>query len=379
MRAILNNRLLFWKRQKGTLLFWMLLPIILTFSIIMLISTTQGNAKIPVGIVLQEQTDYTDRLLKELSNTSSLQVEIMTEEEALHQLEIHKLDSAFIIKEGYTEKILKGSRNRLITGIRSDLSFGYIPVSEAIQAIIQQDTGRIKAAFTVQQLSKEYDSPSIWTMNEIVEKSKEIEKQENLLQTSFSFTRTKASSGENKSSLVNPWGIWAIFSFLSTLLLFDWLIKEKNSSIYKRFTFTKYSFKMYAIQNSIIYLSLFLLFDFISISLFTIFLNQPTSLTFIISLVMLRLTLIMAAFTLALSFKNVYLYYVFSFTLSLIMAITSGSIVPLDRLPEKISVISSLHPLQPFLHNKIGFFWFILLSVIVMFWYGRKGKFDANY
>ncbi|AIF45376.1 ABC transporter permease [Virgibacillus sp. SK37] len=379
MKAILTTRLLFWKRQKGMLLFWMLLPIILTFSIIMVIETAQGNGKIPVGIVLQEKTDYTDRLLKELNNISSLQVEVLTEEEALHQIEIHKLDSAFIIKEGYTEKILKGSRNRLISGIRSDLSFGYTPVSEAIQSIIQQDTGRVKAAFTVQQLSKVYDSSSTWTIDEIVKKSKEIEKQQNLLQTSFSFTTAEESPVEKKSSLVNPWGLWAIFSFLSTLLLYDWLIKEKTSPIYKRFTFTKFSFKMYAIQNSFIYLCLFLLFDIITVSLFTIFLTEPISLTFIISLVMFRLTLIMAAFTLALLFKNAYLYYVFSFSFSLIVAITSGSIIPMDRLPEKISVINSLHPLQPFLHNEIGFLWFILLSAIVIFWHGRKGKSDAHY
>ncbi|PAV30428.1 hypothetical protein CIL05_08120 [Virgibacillus profundi] len=377
MINILQTRLIHWKKQIFTLLFWLLLPIVTTILVTNVTSAIQDDSKVPVGIVLEENTPLAKDLVTSIKQTPFIRVYETTEEDALLKIEQHELDSAFVIKAGYDEQVRKGSRNRLITSFQSDLSFAFTPVSEMIISYVQQDTGRSKAAFTVKNLSDNAGLSKQWTWEEVVAKSKEIEAKENLLHTTFTFADSGQENDGKGITIWKPWGLWAVFSILSTLLLFDWLIKENRSSLAPRFTFIRITFKNYMVINALFYTILLFIFDLIAAGAFFLFLEEPFNLHSIGVILSYRLMLNAGAFLLALCFKNVYLFYSVSFVITLLVAITSGAILPIDGIIQSYQWLEYLNPLATFLSNKISVIWLIIFSFIIGLWHVRKEKSHA--
>lgn len=377
MISTLQTRLIHWKKQWLSLLFWLLLPIIATILVIHFTNIIQEDSKVPVGIVMEEETPLANALYESLEMTTLIRVYNLTEKEALHQLEKHELDSVFVVQSGYEDKIRKGSRNRLITSYRSDLSFAYSPVKEMIVSYVQQDTGRAKAAYTINQISDTFNINQQWTWEEIVAKSKEIEADENLLHTTFSFADKVQSQNDNEIVVWETWGLWALFSLLASLLLFDWVIKENRLSLLPRFAFNRISFKSYLLQNVGIYTILMILFDFAALITFNLLLDESISIQLMASILSYRMILNTGAFLLALCFNQIYSYYSISFILTLLLAITSGAVIPIDGIINKIPILKLLNPLQAFLQNGIGYIWLILFSGLIIIWYARKENFNA--
>src|SRR5699024_11033076 len=101
-------------------------------------------------------------------------------------------------------------------------------VKEMIISLVQQETGRSKTAYIVESLSKDYNQANRWTWGEIVETSEIVQEEENLLNSSFSYSEADGKIEKSNDTLINPWGIWAILSVLSMFFLFDWVVHERS-------------------------------------------------------------------------------------------------------------------------------------------------------
>lgn len=376
MIDILRTRFIHWKKQWLTLLFWLLFPAIGTIIVINLTAIIQDDSKVPVGIVLEEQTPLAMELYDHIKQSPLIRVYDLTEKEAIHRLEKHELDSAFIIQDGYENQIQKGSRNGLITSYQSDLSFAFSPVKEMIVSYIQQDTGRSKAAYTVQDLSRTYQSDQQWTWEEVVVKSKEIQTDENLLRTAFTFANASPTTDNNEFIIWNSWGLWALFSLLATLLLFDWLIKENRLTLLPRFAFMRFSFKNYILQTGLFYTILFVLFDLLTVAAFYYVLDEPVDMQLVGAILFYRIMLNAGAFVTALCFRNLYLFYSVSFTLALLFTIVSGAVIPTKGITDRVPWLELLNPLHPFLQKEIGILWMVIFAVMIIIWYFKKE--DSN-
>ncbi|WP_042223276.1 ABC transporter permease [Oceanobacillus manasiensis] len=375
MKAIVQTRLIHLKKHWVSLIFWLAFPVIATVAIMGLTNSLQQDSKVPVGIVLEETTPLATTLVDSIKRTPIIQVYQLSEEEALYQLQQHKLDSVFIIQDGYEEQIMKGSRNRLIKSYRSDLSFAYTPIAEMIISYVQQDTGRTKAAYTIQELNKQYsNSTQNWTWGEIIEKSKDIEKEENLLYTTFRFFNADTEADANQFVLFNPWGLWAVFAFLSTCMIMDWIIKERRKSLTPRFSFMHISLKSYLLKNAGLYLLLFIIVDIMTLILFKFNMREVITQDLIGSILSFRLILLMGAFLLAILSTRLPTYYGISFILTLIIAIISGAILPNEGLMTQYPWLEIANPLAPFLSREIGYGWFIVFGSLIGIWFVRKEK-----
>ncbi|MBY7143203.1 ABC transporter permease [Virgibacillus sp. NKC19-3] len=379
MSSIFQTRLMHWKKQWPTVLFWLLFPIIAASIIVHATEVVQEESKIPVGVAMEEKTPLALDLLQSLKETPLLRIYETTQEEGLLLLERHELDSVFIIQEGYAEQVQSGSRNRLITSYQSDLSFAYTPVREMMISYVQQDTARTKAANTVDNLSERYNPKQRWTQEEVAEKSKQIEADENLLHTTFSFSGEdeKAEMGGNDVTIWNIWGLWAVFSVLSTLLLFDWVIKEQRPSLRSRFAFIRMPFKAYLLQNVLLYTVLLFGIDLVAVLTFYLLHDEQMSISFIGTLLIYRFTLITGSFVLALAFQHLYQYYSISFALTLVIAITSGAIIPVDGITNYFEWLEYMNPLEPFLSGSSVNLWLFLSLIIILLWYVRREKTNA--
>ncbi|HLR67158.1 ABC transporter permease [Virgibacillus alimentarius] len=377
MRDILKTRLIHIKKQWLSLLFWLLFPILTTLAIINLMNIIQSDTKVPVGIILEEKTNSSMELYQHIKETPFIRVYETTEDDALHRLKKHELDSVFIIHEGYEEKIRQGKRNQLITSYQSDLSFAFSPIKEMIISYAQQETSRSKAAHIIQHLSEQYPQKEQWSWKEIINKSKSIQKEENLLYTKFTFSNTDKQGPKRELFTLDTWGIWALLSILTTLFIFDWLIKEQNANILPRFVFIRFTWKKYLLYNFLLYTILFLMFDMVAIGIFHTFLKEPVNLSFIGAILSFRLMLNTGAFLLALCFKNIFLFYSVSFIITLFLSIASGAILPIESITRNYNWVEYFNPLHAFLSGQISYLWSVILIALLGLWCGRKEKYNA--
>lgn len=368
MRPILLTRLFHWKKHWPSLLFWLLFPMMGTFLFTTVANQFQSEVAVPVGVVVEDDTPLANALYHEVAQAPFLRVQKTSKDEALHLLEKHELDSVFIINKGYEDNIRAGRRNGLLTSYESNVSFAFTPVKEMFLSFVQEETGRAKAAYTVHQLSKQYNRNDNWSFEEITATSKTIQAKESLLETSFSFENRRNQVEQNKQSPWNVWKLWTIFSVLSTLLLSEWVIKENHSNLHVRLAFTRFSFKNYLLRNLILYTALFFLFDLVAFGFFYFFLNKNVVFPNLISMISFRLIVQFGSFLLALQFKKSYSFYSVSFAIAMIFTIVSGAILPVSHLFTTSSWLSLFHPLQS------SSLWLLVFIVCICIWYVRKEK-----
>lgn len=378
MKSILKTRLMLWKKSKVSLIFWLLMPIVVTIGVIYTGNLVKEDARIPVGIVIEEETPMVKKLVTDLKNSPLLQINIVNENQAKQMVESHELDSAFVIKKGYEENIRTGNRSKLIIGYESDLSFAYTVTRETILSLVQRDSGRAKTVQTVHNLSNHFDENFEWSEEEIIEKALEIESEQNLLNSKFVFSLDGTETTERTLLIENPWTLWSIFSLLAMFLLVDWVIKEKESYILIRLPFTRFQAKVYFLLNLLLYFCLFLLIDLLTMIFFHYLFNVGFSLEQFITLFTFRLTGTLLAFSLAISIRKLIVYYALSFIISLLITITSGAILPMNGLTERFVWMELLNPIRPFLFGELWNPWILIFICFISLWFMKGEKQNAS-
>lgn len=367
MKDILQTRMIHWKNKLPSLFFWLVMPIAATLLAVELTEEVQDDFRIPVGVVVEEDTALARELLVSLQDSPLIRlVEVADEAEAVNKIESHELDSAFIVREGYEENIMLGNRDTLITSYQTELSFAYAPVSEMLVSYVQGGTGKSKAAFTIIRLGEQLEQ-AVPDFETILAKTNEVQEQENLLETSFRFQGSSKTS-DDSPSLLTATGIWSIFTILSSLLLSDWVIRERNSGIASRFTFIRYRFHSYLAYNLILYICLFFIFDLIGMFVFRNLLNEAFHIADLPALAAFRLMITVGAFLLALRFRSFYLFYSFSFAIVLAAAILGGAVMPLDGIYSHFPWVRMLNPLQPYMDGSWFSPWLFIFTLILAVW-----------
>ncbi|MDX8045235.1 ABC transporter permease [Gracilibacillus sp. S3-1-1] len=367
MKDIIYTRFLLLKKQSFSLTCWILLPLLVTVGFVYIAETAQDDMNVPIGMVLEEDSSASHLLLEAIEDSSLVSVTSLSEREAIRKLEQHELDSVFIIRAGYEENIHNGNRKNVLTSYYSDRSFAYTPVREMIVSIIQQDTGRSKAADAVMNLERQLNGEQNWAIDEIIEKSRQIEQEEDLLQNEFRYD-TDSEPIAPSNTLWNPWIIWAFATMLVTILLFDWVIKEQKTKVRVRFPFTKITYPAYMLMNVFIYLIGLLFIDLITALVFY-FVYQVT--INILSLVTFRMMICLFAFLFVSLIRHAYASYVAAIMWTLVLIVISGTFLPFSPNNQ---LLQWLNPLRHFLNGEPTTFWLGICVIGMIIWYVKEGK-----
>ncbi|WP_053218265.1 ABC transporter permease [Virgibacillus senegalensis] len=370
MAAIIKTRFMHFHKQWLSLLFWLLVPVVFSTLFVVTATQWQQETQIPVGLVVEDESKLAADLTEAINDNPLLSVQQTEMNQALRQLEQHQLDSVFVIRDGYEEEISSNNRNRLITAYTSDRSFAYTPVKEAIASYVQEDASSSRAAHYVIQLAEQQNGNIGWNWEEIVTTSKEIKKQEALLHTTFSFHQSEKQE-DTSISLWNIWGIWAAFALLSTFFLFDWLIKERQSSITLRLSLLNISYKSYLLYNGLIYLALLWLVDGIVLGIFDYYLDEQIRLADFLSMLSFQFSISTIAFLFAQFFRSTFHYYVSVLPIVMLLSILGGAwiSVPFDH-----GWVTALSPIDAFLKGKVVNSWLLGSVILLACWYFRKEK-----
>jgi len=369
MKKTLQTRWLLWKKQIISLLFWFVFPSAMTVFVVSQITSIQDDVQIPIGVVLEENSEMTDDLFQKLEQTPHIRPIVLTEREAKQQLAKHELDSLFIIHKNYAKNIEKGNRNQLVTTYQSDLSFAYAPIRETFISYVQQDYTRAKTVQTIQQMKQAYAISDEWLALDIVNRSKEIENEQQLLAVNFAFAASNIKNETENKRLIDPWGIWALLSLLATFMLFDWVIKEKQSPVMKRLTYSQWTLKKFLWNNFLLYTGLLVLIDLFTILSFASIFQQTITIKFIGALIAYRLTINMTIFLMSQLFRKPFTYYAVGFTIALFATIFSGVIIPV-----KGQVLQYIHPVIAFQEQNLFNSWLLISIIWFIGWSLRKGE-----
>lgn len=356
----------------------MLFPLLLTFLTSKLVSFWGDDSKIPIGLVVGEESQLSNGLIEKLEEVSYIDVKLLNEREAINLLEKHELDSVFVLHNRYEEMILDGKRNQLIDAYSSNRSYAYFAVKELMTSFVQEDVSRMRAAYEVKDLFKEYGSDEEWNWEEIVQASVEKQESQELLQTSFSYQNQTVEVGEESAlPIFNIWGIWAFFSLISTFFIFDWIIKEKRAELHIRWLFTSTGFKRFASISFVFYTVSIVVVDVLSLFLLSELMDQPVTKGLWISFLFYKLVISILAFLVANLFNQTLMYYVSSFGLALIWTLLSGSIIPIDGLLTQWGWIEFLSPITSFINEQVPYGWLAFLIAWFIVWNMKGDKLHA--
>lgn len=330
MKAILAIQAMRLRKEWKVLLAWLILPLLLTILTFSTINKFGDESKVPIGLVIEDESALSDALVQRIMNTDYLQVNRLDLQTATDLLEKHELDSVFVIKDGYEKDIVSNRRSQLIEAYSSNRSFAYFAVAETISSYVQEEATRTKAAMEIKKLYEKYDSSEEWNIEEIFKTSKEKQEKKQLITTSFSFQWTPTETEIESSSLLSIWGIWAFFQIIATLFIFDWIVKANSIQIRVRWTFTKMSLNSYISWNLLFYTVLLFFMDIVTLSVLHFLDLASPNVRLIIALLGFRITINMLAAILAKNYTNSFFYYISAIAISLILTICGGAFIP-DR------------------------------------------------
>jgi ABC-2 type transport system permease protein len=354
--------------------FWLLFPIVMTITILSWTSTWQQETKIPIALVVNEKSEMTNKLVKEIQNSTLLNVTISELDEALYKLRQHELDSVFVIREGYEESVLENRRNGLIDAYSSNRSFAYQAVVEKVTSLVQQDASRSKAAFVIKHLFVERNRSEEWDYDTIIEDSRLKQQEEALLRAEFTFSGETTVSKELHGPFVQVWGIWAFFMIIGAFFLTDWLQKEGRPEIRTRWLFASTSFKKYALQKLSFYLLVVVLMDTCTYFLFSSIYELHESTRMLLSILAFRLIIHILAFLVAGMSKELVMYYLTGLTIALLLTILGGAFIPIDGLLKRWPAFALLSPVHALLGGSVSYFWLGGMLLLLGFWLKRGAR-----
>lgn len=149
MLTYLSLHLNKWKKRP---LFYLLLfgfPLLATCLLYPLLSNTAEETAVPVVVVDEDESEYSETILERLNEAERLRFTIMEEKEAENAVRKGTVEAAFVLEKGLEASLNEGDVDEVITWIRTDDSLFDVYAKEAIGAEVMRLVLNAKAALAV--------------------------------------------------------------------------------------------------------------------------------------------------------------------------------------------------------------------------------------
>lgn len=371
MTDMIYARWLLIKRRLPKILIWLTLPLFLTLAASAVFNNTSDDFRVPVAVIVHEQSAEADYFAEGLAGSEFMDVEVFDDTESqavLRELEQYQLDSVFILPEDYEEKVRDVKRRNLIETYFTDRSIYYEPAKELAASVIQERMGAYGTVDFVMNMQEEMLAENEVSGEEIAAERERIETGTNLVQQVFYFHGERADTEEQTG--LNPWAVWAYITLIITIFTFDFVTRETVGGAGVRFTFMKYSYKSFMILTFVLMTGLMLVIDGITWMIISDKLSADISL---LSLVMYRIVVNSIAFLLASAVSTLVKLYQLAIAVAMTVLVLHVA-MPVIISVTGIHVISALHPVRIFTENNLNIPWLIILILLMFVWMWR----DSN-
>lgn len=363
MKDMIYARWLLLKRHIFKIIFWLILPLLLTVVITMLVNRTSDDFQVPLAVVTDEDSTEMNSIIQGLDDSEFINIETfeaVDRSNVLRQLEQYQFDSVFIFPEDFEERLRQGERRNLIKTYYTDQSLYYEPSKELVASLVQEKIGEYTTIDDILQLQDFLLSETEVETEEILAERERIETETNLVNQIFYFQGEQQDSADENR--LDPWVLWAYITFLSTIFMFDFVTRETINSASNRFYFMRYSYTLFMLLTLLIFTVAMLLIDIATYLVMREILEADIS---IFSLTAYRIVINTIAFLVAYFAKSQMKLYQTAIALTII-TLALHLVMPVIISFTGLNVVSMLHPAVMFTQNKFNIPWLIILTILIL-------------
>lgn len=321
--------------KKPSILLFLLAPAVITMLFGTLLQSQQEDLVIPIAIVDEDSSSLSSSIINRIKEQKRLAIIETTIEEADKMLERKEIDSVFVFKKNFQQQLLKEKREEIIEMKIAPSSIAYTIVREVIASEVTRISSSIKAANQVGQIYKQFGMESqelkeTWNAAFAYSSIEQWEPQP-LMTIDYMNGASSSQPVEEDGAITKPYiGLWGFFTLVICFLQSDWMIREKM--LFKRMKTTYQGLPSYLLQTSTAVLLLQAMQACGSFFLFTrLHIAEGESLLLLMMVLYVFFSIGLAIFSASL-IHHIGSYYVFGVLISLIMAVFSGSLFPMNEI-----------------------------------------------
>ena len=133
-------------------LFLLIAPLFATFLLGPFFEKQQETLTVPIALVDEDQTEFSKAIIEEMRNQEMFNVLEVSMLEGKRLLERNEIDSLFILKSGFQERLLEEKEEETITLLTSSTSVASGIVQEVVASEVMKVSSAVMAANRVQRI-----------------------------------------------------------------------------------------------------------------------------------------------------------------------------------------------------------------------------------
>lgn len=342
-------------RNPVPFIFLIFIPIGLTLLVGLFLDEGLNELEIPIALVDEDRTELSITIAKRMKDQAKIHIHEVSSEQANRMLLRNDVDSVFVIKKGFQEKLLHEQRENTIEIWVTPSSMAVGIVKEVMASEVVRLTSNIKASEQVVKLYKVLDIQtnqldSLW--NEAYLYTDRQWEPEPLMTIQYDKTYVEAFSAETMDVTYSPYlGLWTFFTMLSCFLTSDWIVREKTT-LFSRIQSTYKGLISYVMHSS----GVFFLFHAIqAILCFSVFVKlnivQPR-LEVVLMMILYVFISIATSVFIASCTKYIGSYYIMSVLFVILLGILGGSFFPVQEFYKSLTGFRIIFPQDVLLNRE---------------------------
>lgn len=377
MRLIGLNMKQMLKKWTTWLLF--LFPVLLAVGAGGLIEKQGSEIGIPIVFVDKDNSTSSKLVVDRMKKQDLLDISTATQKEAFRRLGQNKVDSVFIIEEGFEEKIKLEEREGIIKLVSTPSSLTYRIVRELVASEVTRLTSNAKAANRViaiyDKRKIDIDKEKVW--KDAYRYSDDQWEPEPLMTIQYKQEGEKFGNRETKGSFSSYLGLWSFSVLLLCFVMNEWVLKERLLFSRIRTTYKGLAAYLYGKLGS----QLLFLFGSAALSFGVLlyFHHITMNIKVLVSMIIFSLFSSMLSMFMASFIRSSGNYYLLSFLVVMIISAFGGSFFPLSDFSPSLGHISAWMPQSLFVkasfaHEYYYSFSAFIIVISVILWGGTVWK-----
>jgi ABC-2 type transport system permease protein len=365
--------------KKWTTWLLLLFPVLLAVGAGGLIEKQGSEIGIPVVFVDKDNSTSSKFVVNRLKKQDLLDVSTATQKEAFRRLGQNKVDSVFIIEEGFEEKIKHEEREGVIKLVSTPSSLTYHIVRELVASEVTRLTSNAKAANRViaiyDKRKMNIDKEEVW--KDAYRYSDDQWEPEPLMTIEYKQEGEKFGNRETKGSFNSYLGLWSFSVLLLCFVMNEWILKERLLFSRMRTTYKGLAAYLYGKLGS----QLLFLFGSAALSfgVLSYFHHTPMNIKVLVSMIIFSLFSSMLSMFMASFIRSSGNYYLLSFLVVMMISAFGGSFFPLSDFSPSLAHISAWMPQSLFVkasfaHEYYYSFSAFIIGISVILWGGTVWK-----
>ena len=348
-------------------LFLLIAPLFATFLLGSFFEKQQETLTVPIALVDEDQTEFSKAIIEEMRNQEMFNVLEVSMLEGKRLLERNEIDSLFILKSGFQERLLEEKEEETITLLTSSTSVASGIVQEVVASEVMKVSSAVMAANRVQRIYEKNGVENGFQWKDAYDYSMDQWEPSPLMTIDYvAENKGRDTKVEKTSILFSYLGIWGFFTMIVIFITCDWIVKER-SILFSRMKTTYRGLSSYLRQTAG---ALFFLHGSQSILSFWLFSQfekierNMMSLVGMLSFIVFSLSL---SLLLASHIRHLGSYYIGGVFVAFLLSLAGGSFVPVAELSPILGKISNRLP-QMLLVSGADVKWQTLLLTLGVSW-----------